>query len=466
MSTTWQGVAPGGGGSTPKALWAHYKLCRYHSVLGEQATHHHWRSHFSRAVSAAACGNETLMHAALEEMEGVNPSPRIRHELATSLAAFAPCTSLIVLAGEPHSVLKSALLEKTGEDQHAISILTGNHTAEGSEDQAERILLRSNLLAKTGKEKLKYLNNYLARFKLDPLTLVEGGALMPCPQTLHSPEPLRHFNGPLVSVIVATYNGASRLEAALRSLLNQTYRPIEIIVIDDCSTDNTADVVRHLQAQHDCIRYRRLTANVGPYVAKNLGMKLALGPFVTCHDSDDWSHPRKITAQMAPLLRNRYLVATASRWVRLDDAGKAYARSTYPLRRLNPSSILFRKDEVSSRIGLWDSSRTGGDSEFLARIKAVFGRKRVRVLAAPLAFGAHRSGSLMTSQTTGMDTGPMNPERLAYWQAWSDWHITTIRDQKILKMPEPSAARPFRIPTQLENSPLHLSLALKSVDEN
>ena len=152
--------------------------------------------------------------------------------------------------------------------------------------------------------------------------------------------------------------------------------------------------------------------------------------------------------------------------MRLDDAGKAYARSTYPLRRLNPSSILFRKDEVSSRIGLWDSSRTGGDSEFLARIKAVFGRKRVRVLAAPLAFGAHRSGSLMTSQTTGMDTGPMNPERLAYWQAWSDWHITTIRDQKILKMPEPSAARPFRIPTQLENSPLHLSLALKSVDEN
>lgn len=127
---------------------------------------------------------------------------------------------------------------------------------------------------------------------------------------------------------MATYNGAARLEAALRSLLLQTYRAVEIIVIDVCSSDDTGCVVRHLQRHHPSIRYRRLPVNVGPNVAKTLGLALARGPLVACHDSDDWSHPSKIAAQVAPLLRHRGLVATASRWVRLGDGGRAYARST------------------------------------------------------------------------------------------------------------------------------------------
>jgi glycosyltransferase involved in cell wall biosynthesis len=212
-------------------------------------------------------------------------------------------------------------------------------------------------------------------------------------------------------------------------------------------------VVRHLQGDNPNILYRQLPVNVGPYVAKTLGVELASGPFVTCHDCDDWSHPCKIATQVEPLLRHRGLVATASRWVRLDDGGRAYARSTYPLLRLNPSSILFRKAEVLEKAGLWDCSRTGSDSEFLARLKAVFGRGRVRMVGAPLAFGAHRSDSLMTASSTGMGTGAMHPDRLAYWQAWSGWHIDALASGEALRMPTLSAERPFQVPGALRNAP-------------
>lgn len=432
-----------GGATSARALWAHYKLGRYGTVVEAGAEPSRWRSQMALAVSAAACGQPALMHQAIAALQAGNPTPRLRRQLAQSLAAFAPATALELLASEPPSVLQAALLEKTGQRQEAT-------TALGSCGDTDALLLRANLLEMGPTETLAALNRYLARFQLEPVTVAQACA-RPCPQTLRSAQPLRHSDGPLVSVIVATYNGAARLEAALRSLLLQTYRAVEIIVIDDCSSDDTTDVVRHLQRQHSSIRYRRLPVNVGPYVAKTLGLELARGPLVTCHDCDDWSHPAKIAAQVEPLLRHRGLVATASRWVRLDDGGRAYARSTYPLLRLNPSSILFRKAEVLAQTGVWDSSRTGADSELLARLKAVFGRRRVHMVAAPLAFGAHRSDSLMTARSTGMDTGAMHPDRLAYWQAWSGWHIAALAKGETPQMPRLEATRPFLVPAALRN---------------
>jgi hypothetical protein len=450
------GRGPIGESATTRALWAHYQLGRYGTVVAAATEPSHWRSQVALAVSAAACGQPDLMDHAIAALHAGDPSPRLRRQLAQSLGAFAPAAAMELLAGEPPSVLQAALLEKTGRRQEAIAALSSciSSAAEpgANASDADALLLRAKLLETTPAESLATLNRYLARFQLEPLAVAQAGA-MPCPQTLRSAEPLRHSDGPVVSVIVATYNGAERLEAALLSLLQQAYRAVEIIVIDDCSSDDTAGVVRHLQGRHTNILYRRLPVNVGPYVAKTLGLELASGPFVTCHDCDDWSHPSKIAAQVAPLLRHRGLVATASRWVRLDDGGRAYARSTYPLLRLNPSSILFRKAEVLAQTGLWDSSRTGADSEFLARLKAVFGRRGVRMVGAPLAFGAHRSDSLMTARSTGMDTGAMHPDRLAYWQAWSGWHIDALASGTAPQMPSLAAARPFPVPEALRNAP-------------
>jgi hypothetical protein len=177
-------------------------------------------------------------------------------------------------------------------------------------------------------------------------------------------------------------------------------------------------------------------------VAKTVGLEHARGDFVTCHDSDDWSHPQKLALQMRPLLMNRQVVATTSHWVRLADDGTCYARPVYPLMRLNGASPLFRRREVEDNAGLWDAVRTGADSEFHARLQLVFGRDAVRRLARPLTFGAHRANSLMTAPDTGHTAHGMSPMRLAYWEAWTRWHVAELRAGRKPRMPALLAQRP------------------------
>ena len=93
---------------------------------------------------------------------------------------------------------------------------------------------------------------------------------------------------PDVSVVVISYNDAARLPRAVRSVQRQTLRALEIIVVDDASTDDTADVVRRLAQDDPRIRYERLEANSGGCSApRNRGVDLASAPWVMFCDSDD-----------------------------------------------------------------------------------------------------------------------------------------------------------------------------------
>ena len=105
------------------------------------------------------------------------------------------------------------------------------------------------------------------------------------------------MSAPLVSVIIPTYNRAALLCEAIDTVLAQSYKNTEIIVIDDGSTDDTTDAV---QKYGDRIRYtRRPNAGVNP--ARNLGLKQARGEFVALLDSDDLWAPYKLELQVALL---------------------------------------------------------------------------------------------------------------------------------------------------------------------
>ena len=240
---------------------------------------------------------------------------------------------------------------------------------------------------------------------------------------------------------------------AIESLLKQTYRNLEIIVVDDASGDTTPDLVQAWAQKDARVRLLRLTTNGGTYLAKSMGLQLARGEFVTCHDSDDWSHPLKIERQVRPLLTDSALVATTSHWVRMQDDGMFYARPVHPLMRFNPSSPLFRREVVLERMGAWDMVRTGADSEFHARLKLVFGKRAVKRIAQPLALGSHREGSLMTAGDTGYSDAGISPQRLAYWEAWGAWHIACLRQGGLPRLPQDMArlaeSRLFSAPEEI-----------------
>lgn len=102
---------------------------------------------------------------------------------------------------------------------------------------------------------------------------------------------------PKVSVILPTYNRAKTLRAASESVLNQSYRNLELLVVDDASTDNVAAVVHNLADER--VRYLRRECNGGAAAARNTGLAAATGEFIAFQDSDDLWLPGKLEWQLS-----------------------------------------------------------------------------------------------------------------------------------------------------------------------
>lgn len=107
---------------------------------------------------------------------------------------------------------------------------------------------------------------------------------------------------PLVSVIMPVYNAGGFLVESIESILNQTYRPIELIVVDDASTDNSWAIINRFKKRYP----KRITAlrltkqmNKGGDACANEAFKLAKGMFIARMDADDISHPDRLTKQVA-----------------------------------------------------------------------------------------------------------------------------------------------------------------------
>jgi glycosyltransferase involved in cell wall biosynthesis len=105
---------------------------------------------------------------------------------------------------------------------------------------------------------------------------------------------------PQVTVVIPAYNAARYIGATLASVLGQSVREIEVIVVDDCSKDNTAEVVREIAATDPRLIYVRTEKNFGgPAGPRNVGVGMARAPFVAFCDSDDLWVANKLERQLA-----------------------------------------------------------------------------------------------------------------------------------------------------------------------
>lgn len=102
----------------------------------------------------------------------------------------------------------------------------------------------------------------------------------------------------MISVIIPTYNSAVYIAETLESVCAQTYRNIEILVIDDCSSDDTSEIVAKYAYKDARIRLISLEENKGAANARNIGTKSAVGEWVAFLDSDDLWTPNKLEKQL------------------------------------------------------------------------------------------------------------------------------------------------------------------------
>lgn len=156
----------------------------------------------------------------------------------------------------------------------------------------------------------------------------------------------------LVSVIIPVYNGGTYLLESINSIINQSYKNLEIIIINDGSSDNSESLIKKI---NDPRIIYIAQENQGLSSTLNTGIKIATGEFIARQDQDDVSLPNRVEFQLDYLLNN-HIKFVGSRSVVIDDQGNKIAKHNHPLSSIacklflqfdNPfvhSSILARKD--------------------------------------------------------------------------------------------------------------------------
>ena len=200
-------------------------------------------------------------------------------------------------------------------------------------------------------------------------------------------------SAPRVSVVMAVHDAGPFVGAAVESVLGQSFGDLELLVVDDASTDDSAAVL-------DRVRDPRLVrlsngTHVGAAAARNRALAVARGEYVAVHDADDLSRPERLATQVAFLERHGLVAACGTHFDRIDAAGRRIREEIpYPcsdalvawwlLLFANPiahSSAMFRRD-VLWRTGPYDPAlEAAHDREFLSR---VFRAGRIAVLPEDL----------------------------------------------------------------------------------
>jgi glycosyltransferase involved in cell wall biosynthesis len=175
---------------------------------------------------------------------------------------------------------------------------------------------------------------------------------------------------PLVSVVIPVFNGERFLREAVESVLAQQYSPVEIIIVDDGSTDSTATVARSFP---EAVRYLHQT-NQGPAAARNRGIEQAKGSLIAFADADDLWPPLKLELQLPYLIQdpNIEIVLGRIQQVRLSETvdgqtqSQEFAEAAFSV---NLGSAVVRKS-VFERVGLFDETmRYSEDVDWFMRAR-------------------------------------------------------------------------------------------------
>jgi len=161
---------------------------------------------------------------------------------------------------------------------------------------------------------------------------------------------------PLVSVVIATYNREKYIKRAIESVLNQTYKNIEVIIIDDSSADKTKNIISELNQKHTGIIYIKNKNRIGFIKSLNKGIETAKGKYIARIDDDDfWCDPQKLEKQVNFLEKNQDYILVGGRYILIDETGQKVQRflpeTDEEIRKailfacpFPHSAIVFRKD--------------------------------------------------------------------------------------------------------------------------
>lgn len=265
-------------------------------------------------------------------------------------------------------------------------------------------LLRKGPPSRVERERLSMLNRLYEDAGLATLALIDPPKGFVFGNLATEGKVSARTEGPKVSVLVPVHNAGGFLEIAIGSLLAQSWRNIEIIAVDDASTDDSWAKLQHLASQDSRLRIFRNETNLGAYPTRNHALMQATGELVTVHDSDDWSHPQMIEVQAEALLSTNDIKATFSMMTRVlpnmefmlrpERNFLEYVHRSYP-------SLMMRRSDLA-RLEQWDDVAANADDELVQRARGLWGNDALKEVLrlTPLSFFLRHDQSLTEQKGT------------------------------------------------------------------
>lgn len=416
---------------------------------------------FLRAVFGLAETREPIATLGLAADAAGRAAPRRPHRWRIDESIVLKVAAAVADGGRPHLALDLARQWLPPHLAHTASLMAANLAVRQDRDEAAWLTATNAYLSAHG----------MMPVALDPPpSLGNSGTMPPLTTRLRPAQPVPRAAGataaeaPLVSVLMPVWNAAATLTSAARSILGQTWPHLELLIVDDASDDDSFAIARQLAAADPRVRVWRNSANVGPYVSKNIAMTQARGAWITGHDADDWAHPERIARQLAAC-REPDTTACFAGMVRLAPDG-CYVR-------MNPIgghvhdgacrdafvSLMVDARVFHGALGAWDNVRMAGDSELIHRLRDVLGIVPVPV-KAPTLFCLDNAQGLTNHPLLGhSETGGVSAPRRAYKAAFTAHHRTL--DPMSSRYRLQAGTRPFRVPPQMVDSALTIAGVLQ-----
>ena len=197
-----------------------------------------------------------------------------------------------------------------------------------------------------------------------------------------------HMDTPKISIIMGVYNGQKFLRQAIYSILNQTFRNFEFIIIDDASTDETETILDEYSEKDERIRVIRNPQNIGLTRSLNKSLEFARGRYIARMDADDISLPERLDRQLAFMENNKDVGVLGTGIKIIDATGEVIKTPKLPkgnftnyLRKKNlfvHGTLMFRKDSLDMVSGYNQEMKLAQDYELLLRLS-----EKVRIFCLP-----------------------------------------------------------------------------------
>ena len=161
---------------------------------------------------------------------------------------------------------------------------------------------------------------------------------------------------PLVSIITPSYNCTATIEKTIKSVIAQTMKDWEMLIVDDCSTDHSRELIKSIIAVDSRIKLIERTWNAGPAIARNIAIEHAQGRYIAFLDADDQWHPTKLEKQLK-FMNEKDIALSYTAYNCLDSDGN-HLRIYKPILKVTYGDML-KSNRIGCLTAIYDTDKIG-----------------------------------------------------------------------------------------------------------